>query len=115
MQYENEHVENMSERLLRPLRVNKTRRQAFTEYYEVVWRKLNNNEDLSELTEYVTLEKPDTFEKVYPRLVDEYRAQIEAKKTSRSKSHFFIYMVGWNIDKWFYPDGQKKAMILSEF
>lgn len=43
------------------------------------------DEDLSELTEYITLENPEVFEKHYSSLVTEFKSQIEAKKATRSK------------------------------
>ena len=43
------------------------------------------DEDLSEMTEYITLENPEVFEKHYASLVTEFKSQIEAKKATRSK------------------------------
>ena len=93
VQYENENIKNVNERLLNPIGINKTRRQAFIEYYEVAWHKIKSNvdQDLSELEEYVTLEKPDIFEKLFPHLVNEYKAKIEAKKATRSNFLVLMY------------------------
>lgn len=73
---------------IQAIRINKVKRRAYVEYFEVIWSKMKANDsdrDLSDLSEYVTLEKMDLFEKRYPDLVKEYNNKIESKKASRSK------------------------------
>jgi len=88
VQYEHENCKNANERIIKPIKINKTRRRAFNEYYEVNWRKLNSkdgsDQDLSELNEYVTLERFDVIEANFPNLLKEYQDMIEAKKSFRS-------------------------------
>ena len=86
--FENSYAKvNGSDRLVKPKEIRRTRRRAFVECYEVVWSKLDSelDTDLSDLTEYVTLEPTGTFAKHFPDLVDKFNAQIEQKKTARSK------------------------------
>jgi hypothetical protein len=40
--------------------------------------------DLSELTEYITLESTSLFAQKFPDLVELYQSQIDEKKNSRS-------------------------------
>lgn len=86
--YEYSHVKNKKNCTLKPIRINKIKRQSFVEYYEVAWSKMNawdlNDKDLSDLTEYSTLEKLDLFQTHYPDLVNQYNEKIESKKASRS-------------------------------
>ena len=86
--YENQSANPMLNRSIQPLRVNRTRRKNFVDYFEVIWAKMNcrHDVDLSDLGEYVTLEALDTFEKIFPELVLNFRSQIEAKKNTRSKT-----------------------------
>ena len=88
VQYENENCKNLSERIIKPIKINKTRRRDFHEFYEVIWKKLftkdESDKDLSELNEYVTLERPDILEACFPNLIAEYQEMIEAKKSLRS-------------------------------
>ena len=88
VQYEHENCKNANERIIKPIKINKTRRRAFNEYYEVNWRKLNSkdgsDQDLSELIEYVTLERFEIIEANFPNLIKEYQDMIEAKKSFRS-------------------------------
>ena len=77
IQYENEN----GIRILEPIKVNRTRRKAFNDYFEVSWKKLTN-EDLSDLKEYVTLEKVEIFGSRYPKLVEEFKISVEIKNAS---------------------------------
>ncbi|CAF0752125.1 unnamed protein product [Brachionus calyciflorus] len=72
---------------LRPIKINKKRKKSFIEYYEVIWSKMDQSidRDLSDLKEYVTLEKMELFEKFHKDLVEEFNREIEGKKTKRSK------------------------------
>jgi 5'-3' exonuclease len=86
VQYEHEHVFELHERTIKPIRVNKVRRQAFVEYYEVIWTKLSRSNldlDLSDLSEYVTLERFDVVQNCLPDLLKEYQEAVEAKKSTR--------------------------------
>ena len=64
------------------------RKQAHIEYYEVIWSKMKKNfwydEDMSELTEYSTLEKPDVFEIYYQQIVNEFKQKLSEKKSKKS-------------------------------
>lgn len=92
VQYENENCKHLSERVIKPIKINKTRRKDFNEYYEVAWKKLssedNSDSDLSQLTEYFTLERFDVLEACFPKLIKEYQDMIEAKKAFRSMYFF---------------------------
>nr|QNH68101.1 Flap endonuclease GEN1 [Brachionus koreanus] len=70
---------------LKPLRINKKKRRAFVEYYEVIWAKMDHLEDkdLSDLKEYVTYEKMNFLEKMYPSLVFDFNQENDAKKVKR--------------------------------
>ena len=87
----------MSRRTNVAIKINKTRRRAFNEYYEVNWRKLNSkdgsDQDLSELNEYVTLERFDVIEANFPNLLKEYQDMIEAKKSFRSNFTIFMFIL----------------------
>ncbi|RNA04473.1 flap endonuclease -like protein [Brachionus plicatilis] len=73
-------------RSIRPIRISKKKRRAFIEYYEVIWSKMvhPNDKDLSDLNEYVTLEKMDLFENFYPNLVKDFNQEIDCKKNKRN-------------------------------
>jgi len=45
------------------------------------------DQDLSDLTEYITLESIEIFTEKFPSLVEIYQNQIEEKKNSRSKKN----------------------------
>ncbi len=79
-----------SERSIIPLNISKVRKRAFIEYYEVIWSKMKtknswNDEDLSNLSQYKTLEKPEKFEIYYPGLVEEFKKNLPEKKLKKSK------------------------------
>ena len=84
IQYEHNNSEKRS---IEPLEINKTRRKDAIEYYEVIWSKMNSNQDsdLSNLTEYTTLERIDLFKEKFPNLAQTYQTKIDEKKNSRSK------------------------------
>ena len=69
------------------MRINKTRKVAAIEYYEVAWSKMSSqlDNDISELNEYVTLEKKDLFNSIFPHLVKQFINELECKKTTKSK------------------------------
>lgn len=73
-------------RSVKPLRINRKKRRAFIEYYEVVWSKMDHLEDkdLSDLNEYVTHEKMDLFAMLYPNLIFDFNQENDAKQTKRS-------------------------------
>ena len=62
------------------------------EYYEVAWFKMqcNFDKDLSDLTEYITLESIEIFTEQFPSLVNAYQNQIDEKKNSRSKKNYIL-------------------------
>ena len=73
-----------------PLSISKVRKKAFIEYYEVIWSKMEtknswNDEDMSDLKQYTTLEKPDKFEMYYPELVEEFKKNLPEKKQPKSE------------------------------
>lgn len=76
---------------IQPICIEKTRKKAFKEYYQVKWKTIDelnkwNDSDISDLTEYVTLEKPEIFEKYYPQLCYAFKEDQESK----FKSMFFF-------------------------
>lgn len=81
-----------------PLSISKVRKQAFVEYYEVIWSKMKrnnswNDEDLSDLNEYKTLEKPETFEIYFPHLVEEFKQRLNEKKKPKSKNFLDFFLL----------------------
>ena len=44
-----------------------------------------NDEDMSDLKQYTTLEKPDKFEMYYPELVEEFKKNLPEKKQPKSE------------------------------
>lgn len=84
-QYEAKHA--IEDYDVKPVRINKTRKVASVEFYEVVWSKMSSqiDRDISELNEYVTLEKKETFNTMFPNLVKVFMNELECKKTTKSK------------------------------
>lgn len=82
-----EHLNSNNEkREITPIEIIKTRRKESVDYYEVKWSKLNSRTDcdLSELNEYITLEKIEIFKEKFPQITNEYQAKIDEKKSTRS-------------------------------
>lgn len=84
------------ERSINPINIIKMRKHDFIEYYEVKWSKMNrsnkwNDNDLSELVEYTTLEKPEIFEIYYPEITNDFKQKLAMKK-STSKSLFISFI-----------------------
>ncbi len=81
---------NINTKTINPKQINKTRKKSSIEYYEVAWFKMqcDFDKDLSDLTEYITLESIKIFTEQFPSLVNAYQNQIDEKKNSRSnKNH----------------------------
>lgn len=75
-----------NDRSVTPIKISKKKRRAYIEYYEVVWAKMvhPNDKDLSQLNQYITLENINLFEKLYPKLVNDFNHEINLKKNTRS-------------------------------
>ena len=69
-----------------PIRIEKERCRDSIKYYEVRWAKMRSqsDQDLSELEDYVTLERVDFIKANFPTLVTDFDEKIAAKKNSRS-------------------------------
>ena len=87
IKYEHMASIDKSKRDLQPERINRSKRRDFREFYEVVWFKMKSNldRDLSELTEYVTLESKECFEQTYPSIISQYENSIANKKKCKSE------------------------------
>jgi hypothetical protein len=82
---------------IKPIGIEKMRKKEFKEYYQVKWKQMDelnkwNDSDISDLTEYLTLEKPEIFDKYYPQLSNEFKEAKELK----SKSIFLINQISLN-------------------
>ncbi len=91
-QYESQlSIENYD---INPVRINKTRKVASVEYYEVAWSKMNSqiDKDISELDEYITLENKEVFNSMFQHLVKIFINELECKKTAKSKLELTILL-----------------------
>jgi hypothetical protein len=80
IQYENSSNE---ERTILPKKINKIKREKKIRYYEVSWNKMiptQHDKDLSNLSEYITCEKTDSFNEKFPELVEDFENDLENKK-----------------------------------
>ncbi len=88
------HEIRSDEQTIRPVQILKTCRHDFKEYYKVKWSKLDdkyntfNDQDLSQLEFYETLEVPELFKIYYSSLVDDFNDRISMKKTKKSIIQF---------------------------
>ena len=85
-------------RSIKPICIERIRKKDFIEYYEVKWYKMSDHnvygdKDYSELDEYITLERLDTFEKYYPDLVNNFKEKLANKIKKRMRRAFNIIWV----------------------
>jgi len=95
IQYQYESKQAIEDYDIKPVRINKTRKVASVEYYEVAWSKMSSqiDNDISELNEYVILEKKEIFNSMFPDLVNIFINELECKKTIKSKIEIYSFTV----------------------